>query len=54
MKICFFISTLSSGGAERNVSLLANHFVKNNDVTIFTLENKKGLNRSIKYQKKLK
>ncbi len=42
MKICFFISTLSSGGAERNVSLLANHFVKNNDVTIFTLENKRS------------
>ena len=42
MKICFFISTLSSGGAERNVSLLANHFVKNNDVTIFTYENKKS------------
>ncbi len=42
MKICFFISTLSSGGAERNVSLLANHFVKNNDVIIFTLENKRS------------
>ncbi len=42
MKICFFISTLSAGGAERNVSLLANHFVKKNDVTIFTLENKKS------------
>tara|TARA_B100001059_G_C17803975_1_gene567948 strand:+ start:966 stop:2063 length:1098 start_codon:yes stop_codon:yes gene_type:complete len=42
MKICFFISTLSSGGAERNVSLLANHFVKKNKVTIFTLEDKKS------------
>ena len=42
MKICFFISTLSAGGAERNVSLLANHFAKKNEVTIFTLESKKS------------
>ncbi len=42
MKICFFISTLSSGGAERNISLLANHFSKKNEVSIFTLEKKKS------------
>ena len=34
MKICLAISTMSSGGAERNTSMLANHFSKNNDVFI--------------------
>ena len=38
MKICLAISTMSSGGAERNTSMLANHFSKDNDVFILTLQ----------------
>ena len=41
MKICLAISTMSSGGAERNISMLANHFSKNNDVFILTLQGNK-------------
>lgn len=41
MKICLIISTLSSGGAERNASLLANYFSKNNSVSIVTFQKKK-------------
>ena len=41
MKICLIISTLSSGGAERNASLLANYFSKNNLVSIVTFQKKK-------------
>ncbi len=38
MKICIVISTISSGGAERNACLLANHFSKDNDVVLFTYQ----------------
>ncbi len=38
MKICFLISSLRSGGAERVVSLLANSFSKKYDVEILTWE----------------
>ena len=41
MKICLAISTMSSGGAERNALMLANHFSKNNDVFILTLQSNK-------------
>ena len=40
MKICLIISTLSSGGAERNASLLANFFSKKNSVSIITFQKK--------------
>lgn len=36
MKIVFFINTLGSGGAERAVSGLANHWVDKHDITIIT------------------
>ena len=36
------ISTLSSGGAERNTCMLANHFAKQNDVTLITLQKSKS------------
>jgi len=39
MNILFVISSLSSGGAERVVSLLANHLCKNNEVAIATFAN---------------
>jgi len=39
MKILFIISSLNSGGAERVVSLLANYFIKNHQVTIATFSN---------------
>ncbi len=38
MKICLAISTMSSGGAERNTSILANYFSKDNEVFILTLQ----------------
>jgi len=41
MKICIVISTISSGGAERNACLLANHFSKKNNVEIFTYQKTK-------------
>ena len=41
MKICIVISTISSGGAERNACLLANHFSKANDVVLFTYQKSK-------------
>lgn len=34
-RLCFFISDLSSGGAERVCSILANHFSKNTDMETF-------------------
>ncbi|WP_404363750.1 glycosyltransferase [Marinobacter sp.] len=36
MKIVFFISSLSSGGAERVLSVLVNHFVKNHNIVVVT------------------
>jgi GalNAc-alpha-(1->4)-GalNAc-alpha-(1->3)-diNAcBac-PP-undecaprenol alpha-1,4-N-acetyl-D-galactosaminyltransferase len=42
MKICLIISTLSSGGAERNASLLANFFSKKNLVSIVTFQKKES------------
>ncbi|WP_033915697.1 glycosyltransferase [Campylobacter sputorum] len=38
MKICFVISTLSKGGAERVLSVLANHLSKEFDITIFKFD----------------
>ncbi|MDY6120729.1 MAG: hypothetical protein SPI03_05285 [Campylobacter sputorum] len=38
MKICFIISTLSKGGAERVMSVLANHLSKEFDITIFKFD----------------
>lgn len=37
MKICFLIYSLGSGGAERAVTGLANHWVKHHEVSIITL-----------------
>lgn len=51
MKICIIISTLSSGGAERNASLLANYFSKRNSVSIVTFQRKK--NTHYKLSKKI-
>lgn len=42
MKICLAISTLSSGGAERNASLLANFLSKENSVSILTFQKNKN------------
>ncbi len=42
MKIVFIISSLSSGGAERVLSLLANKFIDNYEITIITLANSKS------------
>jgi len=39
LKIAFIISSLSSGGAERVLSILANHFSKNHNVFIVTFSN---------------
>lgn len=41
MKICLAISTLSSGGAERNACLLANFLSKKNSVSLLTFQNNK-------------
>jgi glycosyltransferase involved in cell wall biosynthesis len=41
MKICLSISTLSSGGAERNACLLANLLSKTHNVSIITFQDKK-------------
>ncbi len=41
MKICIIISTLLSGGAERNACLLANYFAKNSDVNLATFQKSK-------------
>lgn len=41
MKICIVISTLLSGGAERNACMLAEYLVKNNDVKILTFQKSK-------------
>ena len=38
MKITLIISTLSSGGAERNIVLLANFLSKKFDVNILTFQ----------------
>ena len=38
MKVCIAISTLSSGGAERNACLLANYLAKENLVTLLTFQ----------------
>ena len=38
MKILLCISTLKSGGAEKNISFLGNYLAKNNDVTILTFD----------------
>ncbi len=54
MKILFVISSLSSGGAERVMSILANEFAKSNEVTIVTLSKSESfynLDRSIKHIK---
>lgn len=54
MKILLCISTLQSGGAEKNISILANFLIKKNyDVTILTFDKKKSkpfffLNKKIK------
>ena len=40
MKITLIISTLSAGGAERNIVLLANFLSKKFDVNILTLQSK--------------
>jgi len=51
MKMVFIISSLGSGGAERVLTLLANYFSKNNDVTILTFSNNEPfypLNKNIK------
>ena len=52
MKIFFIISTLSSGGAERNASIIANYFSRNHEVIILTFQNKSGnfykINKNIK------
>lgn len=37
MKICFMVSAMNSGGAERVVSILANNMSKNHDVTILMI-----------------
>ena len=42
MKITLIISTLSSGGAERNIVLLANFLSKKFDVNILTFQSKKN------------
>ena len=42
MKICLAISTLSSGGAERNACLLANFLSKENSVSILTFQKNKN------------
>jgi len=39
LKTAFLISSLNPGGAERVVSLLANQFVKNNEIIIITINN---------------
>lgn len=41
MKISIVISTLLSGGAERNACMLANYFIKKNDVSLITLQKTK-------------
>ena len=41
MKICLAISTLSSGGAERNACLLANYLVKDNSVSFLIFQKSK-------------
>ena len=41
MKLLFIISSLSNGGAEKILTLLANHFSHNNDVYIITLSKNK-------------
>ena len=54
MKIAFIISSLGSGGAERVLTLIANYFSKNNDVTILTFSNSEPfypLNNNIKHIK---
>ena len=54
MKILFIISSLSSGGAERVLSLLANEFIKKNKITITTFSNEDSfypLNNNIKHIK---
>ena len=38
MKILLCISTLKSGGAEKNISFLANSLVKDHEVTILTFD----------------
>lgn len=52
MKIFFIISTLSSGGAERNASIIANYFSHNHEVIILTFQNKSEnfykINKNIK------
>ncbi len=54
MKIAFIISSLSSGGAERVLSLLANSFSRNNEVYILTFSNDESfyqLHQNIKHIK---
>ena len=41
MKISIVISTLLSGGAERNACMLANYFAKKNEVSLITLQKTK-------------
>ena len=41
MRISIVISTLLSGGAERNACVLANYFTKNNDVKLITFQKSK-------------
>ena len=38
MKILLCISTLKSGGAEKNISFLGNYLAKNHEVTILTFD----------------
>ena len=54
MKIVFVISSLSSGGAERVLSMLANYFAKKHDVFIITFSNEDSfykLNERIRHIK---
>ena len=57
MKICFIISSLSHGGAERVCSLLVNEWSqRGHDVNLLTYENKESvpfykINKNVNYQK---